>query len=104
MSQSRLSDVLPQKKRIAHQVPISTKPSTSKADAESQRKAEFDILKKFDLTLEYGPCLGITRMERWERAQKHGLNPPLAVKDLILLNQRDESYVQSLWYDYNTLK
>lgn len=35
--------------------------------------------------------LGITRLERWERAQKHGLNPPDEVKDILLKN-KDEEY------------
>jgi DNA polymerase delta subunit 4 len=26
---------------------------------------------------EYGPCVGVTRLERWERAAALGLNPPL---------------------------
>ena len=26
---------------------------------------------------EYGPCIGVTRMERWERAAALGLNPPV---------------------------
>ena len=34
---------------------------------------------------------GITRLERWERAQKHGLNPPDDVKDILLKNT-DEDY------------
>lgn len=29
---------------------------------------------------EYGPCVGVTRMERWERAAALGLNPPLEVR------------------------
>jgi len=35
-----------------------------------------DILRVFDLTSSYGPCVGITRLQRWERAHKWGLNPP----------------------------
>jgi DNA polymerase delta, subunit 4 len=27
-------------------------------------------------TYEYGPCVGVTRLERWERAAALGLNPP----------------------------
>lgn len=27
---------------------------------------------------EYGPCIGVTRLERWERAAALGLNPPSA--------------------------
>ena len=28
---------------------------------------------------EYGPCIGMTRLERWERAHALGLNPPTEV-------------------------
>ncbi|OBZ73719.1 DNA polymerase delta subunit 4 [Grifola frondosa] len=34
------------------------------------------ILRVFDLSYEYGPCIGVTRLERWERADALGLNPP----------------------------
>jgi DNA polymerase delta subunit 4 len=34
------------------------------------------ILRDFDLSSKYGPCVGITRLERFERAKKMGLNPP----------------------------
>jgi hypothetical protein len=27
-------------------------------------------------TYEYGPCVGMTRLERWDRAASLGLNPP----------------------------
>ncbi len=33
----------------------------------------------FDLSYEYGPCVGVTRLERWERALALGLNPPAEV-------------------------
>ncbi|KAJ8312493.1 hypothetical protein KUTeg_009866 [Tegillarca granosa] len=49
------------------------KPSTSSAGASNN---DLEILKQFDLALEYGPCIGITRLERWERAKQHGMNPP----------------------------
>lgn len=39
-----------------------------------------EILRIFDLSYEYGPCLGVSRLERWERAQKAGLNPPIQVR------------------------
>lgn len=25
---------------------------------------------------EFGPCIGMTRLERWERAEAFGLSPP----------------------------
>ncbi|KAI9496113.1 DNA polymerase delta, subunit 4-domain-containing protein [Zychaea mexicana] len=41
------------------------------------------LLRKFDLDYQYGPCAGLTRAERWYRAQKLGLNPPQNVKDAL---------------------
>lgn len=38
--------------------------------------------------------LGITRLERWERAEKHGLNPPTVVKDILNKHPNDEEYIQ----------
>ncbi|GJJ73498.1 DNA polymerase delta subunit 4 [Entomortierella parvispora] len=41
------------------------------------------LLRQFDLTSKYGPCLGLTRLERWERAALLDLNPPNEIKDLL---------------------
>ena len=38
-----------------------------------------DILRVFDMTSKYGPSVGISRLQRWERAKKWGLNPPTEV-------------------------
>ncbi|XVE62356.1 hypothetical protein DITRI_Ditri06bG0111700 [Diplodiscus trichospermus] len=50
-------------------------------------KDEFDeqeqMLRQFDMNMAYGPCLGITRLARWERAQKLGLNPPKEIENLL---------------------
>lgn len=37
------------------------------------------ILRNFDLSYEYGPCVGVDRMARWKRAQTLGLDPPSEV-------------------------
>lgn len=71
-------------------------PSTSNTDLE----VELKVLKHFDVTLEFGPCTGITRMDRWERAEKHGLNPPLVVKEIVLRHLDDAEFTESLWKDY----
>ncbi|ODO06346.1 hypothetical protein L198_01578 [Cryptococcus wingfieldii CBS 7118] len=34
------------------------------------------ILRVFDLSTKYGPCVGIARLQRWERAKQWGLDPP----------------------------
>ncbi|KAL8597403.1 hypothetical protein ACOMHN_022312 [Nucella lapillus] len=62
---------------------------------------DLETLKQFDLCLHYGPCIGITRLERWERAQKHGMYPSPKVKDILLRHPTEENYTQSLWKDYN---
>ncbi|KAJ8312494.1 hypothetical protein KUTeg_009867 [Tegillarca granosa] len=73
------------------------KPSTSSAGASNN---DLEILKQFDLALEYGPCIGITRLERWERAKQHGMNPPPEVKDILTQYSGDPEYTESLWKDY----
>ncbi|KAK3320608.1 DNA polymerase delta, subunit 4-domain-containing protein [Cercophora scortea] len=37
------------------------------------------VLRYFDVSSQYGPCIGITRRKRWQRAEKLGLNPPIEV-------------------------
>ncbi|KAK8129766.1 DNA polymerase delta [Apiospora kogelbergensis] len=34
------------------------------------------VLRYFDVSSQYGPCVGISRLRRWQRADKLGLNPP----------------------------
>ncbi|WFD22312.1 hypothetical protein MEQU1_000980 [Malassezia equina] len=41
------------------------------------------ILRVFDLNPAYGPCMGMTRLERWHRAQEIGENPPEPVRDIL---------------------
>ncbi|WRX24417.1 DNA polymerase delta [Theobroma cacao] len=42
-----------------------------------------EVSRHFDMNMAYGPCLGITRMARWERAQRLGLNPPKEIENLL---------------------
>ena len=54
-------------------------------------------LRAFDLDSKFGPCVAITRRERWERAAKLGLAPPADV--LALLDGADPPARQwSLWH------
>nr|CAG8440303.1 9757_t:CDS:2 [Entrophospora candida] len=41
------------------------------------------ILIAFDMDYTYGPCVGLTRLQRWNRASKLGLQPPAQVKELL---------------------
>jgi len=41
------------------------------------------LLKKFDLDGRWGPCVGISRLARWERAKKLGKNPPMVIGKIL---------------------
>ncbi|CAK7264755.1 hypothetical protein SEPCBS119000_001157 [Sporothrix epigloea] len=42
------------------------------------------VLRHFDVSSQYGPCVGITRKSRWMRAQRFGLAPPIEVLAVML--------------------
>jgi len=60
-----------------------------------------EILRVFDLSYEFGPCVGIPRLERWERAQALGLNPPKEVYDILNTKQGStlDEYSQSVFHN-----
>ncbi|XP_042325658.1 DNA polymerase delta subunit 4 isoform X2 [Sceloporus undulatus] len=62
---------------------------------------QVELLKQFDLSWQYGPCTGITRLQRWERAELLGLSPPATVKELLLKHNQDPLVIYSLWYGYS---
>ncbi|KAJ6118566.1 hypothetical protein N7471_013186 [Penicillium samsonianum] len=45
---------------------------------------EEKILRHFDLSSQYGPCIGIARIKRWRRAHQLKLNPPIEVLAVLL--------------------
>lgn len=45
---------------------------------------EMDDLSRFDFDVRFGPYLGLSRLERWVRAQRLGLEPPSQVRDILL--------------------
>ncbi|KAI8082941.1 DNA polymerase delta, subunit 4-domain-containing protein, partial [Halteromyces radiatus] len=51
-------------------------------------------LRAFDLNYQYGPCVGLSRLERWERAQALGLHPPIEIRDLLLDKKRNKKDTQ----------
>ncbi|KAI4297194.1 hypothetical protein L6164_037093 [Bauhinia variegata] len=46
------------------------------ADLKDDHNEHEEMLQQFDMNMAYGPCLGMSRLARWERAHKLGLNPP----------------------------
>ncbi|PWZ15119.1 DNA polymerase delta subunit 4 [Zea mays] len=64
---------------------------------------EEEQLRQFDVDMKFGPCIGVTRLQRWERASAMGLQPPAHLRDLLLhaastKNRGDGSpSVECLW-------
>mmetsp|Transcript_10963 Transcript_10963/g.28124 ORF Transcript_10963/g.28124 Transcript_10963/m.28124 type:complete len:124 (-) Transcript_10963:145-516(-) len=98
MSSRRISSLFQQQKNQAtpgvHKGGVSKKDATSSKQAavtkrkaaerdEEQMEARDLVLKKFDLCMKYGPCIGMTRLERWERAEELGLSPPANVRHVL---------------------
>ena len=59
---------------------------------------EEKMLRLFDLTGKFGPCSGMTRLDRWERAESFGLNPPSEVKKLLLGLPEGDPLHRDIWY------
>ncbi|XP_068448134.1 DNA polymerase delta subunit 4 isoform X2 [Clinocottus analis] len=68
-------------------------------ESETVHEEELERLRQFDLNWKFGPCTGISRQQRWERAKLHGLSPPEEIKDL-LQTHTDLEYNLSLWSEY----
>lgn len=49
---------------------------------------EEKILRLFDMSSKYGPCIGVTRLARWHRANRIGLKPPIEVLAVLLKEQK----------------
>ncbi|XP_069047481.1 DNA polymerase delta subunit 4 [Lepisosteus oculatus] len=66
----------------------------------SEREQDLEELKKFDLDWHYGPCTGITRLQRWQRAERWGLSPPRRVREILRRHAAEEDYTHCLWHEY----
>ncbi|CAB4379303.1 uncharacterized protein OCT59_022747 [Rhizophagus irregularis] len=73
-------------------IDLESDPEESLRDIEIRSKLTFhndvynpmeSLLHAFDLNYKFGSCVGLTRLERWERAQNLGLNPPEEVKNAL---------------------
>lgn len=42
------------------------------------------VLRYFDVSSQYGPCIGTQRLKRWQRAERLGLKPPVEVLAVLL--------------------
>ncbi|KAI9774288.1 MAG: hypothetical protein M1840_004182 [Geoglossum simile] len=49
------------------------------------------ILRHFDISSQYGPCIGIARTKRWKRANGLRLHPPIEVLAVLLKEEAKEN-------------
>mmetsp|Transcript_11987 Transcript_11987/g.33722 ORF Transcript_11987/g.33722 Transcript_11987/m.33722 type:complete len:118 (+) Transcript_11987:310-663(+) len=93
MSSKQLSKLFPQEKRSGlgvakgrvgkNQIQPTAGAKEQSQPASSAQEHTEHVLRQFDLSSKYGPCIGMTRLERWERADKLGLDPPEAVEAIL---------------------
>ncbi|XP_062196099.1 uncharacterized protein LOC133899156 [Phragmites australis] len=63
-----------------HQKPAPAPDHGADADARSRQEEERErAAREFDMDMRYGPCLGLTRAQRWRRASALALAPPPAL-------------------------
>ncbi|KAI3397045.1 hypothetical protein diail_11281 [Diaporthe ilicicola] len=46
------------------------------------------VLRYFDVSSQYGPCIGVARARRWHRAERLGLHPPIEVLAVLMREER----------------
>ncbi|KAI0452608.1 DNA polymerase delta, subunit 4-domain-containing protein [Xylaria acuta] len=49
------------------------------------------ILRYWDVSSQYGPCVGINRLKRWQRADRLGLNPPVEVLAVLMQEEAKDT-------------
>ncbi|CAN8104005.1 unnamed protein product [Discula destructiva] len=52
------------------------------------------VLRYFDISSQYGPCIGIPRTKRWYRAERLGLNPPIEVLAVLVKEKPADADVE----------
>ncbi|KAM3466470.1 hypothetical protein MY5147_000557 [Beauveria neobassiana] len=58
------------------------------------------VLRYFDVSSQYGPCIGIPRIKRWQRAERLGLSPPIEVLAVLLKEEnKGNSDIESAQMD-----
>ncbi|KAI3949447.1 hypothetical protein MKX01_000095 [Papaver californicum] len=72
---------------------LSKKPATTLGSGNHDENEE--ILRQFDMNMKYGPCIGMTRLARWERAKNLGMKPPKEIETC--LTQGGKVGLECLW-------
>lgn len=54
-------------------------------------------LRGFDLAQKFGPCIGLTRLQRWRRADRFGLKPPQEALSVLMRLADDDPATMSIF-------
>ncbi|KAK4986935.1 hypothetical protein LTR50_004978 [Elasticomyces elasticus] len=57
------------------------------------------VLREWDVSGQFGPCIGIARLKRWKRAYTLGLGPPIEVLAVLLREEEKGEDVQRAYVD-----
>ncbi|VUC28614.1 unnamed protein product, partial [Clonostachys rosea] len=57
------------------------------------------VLRYFDVSSQYGPCIGIDRRKRWDRAERLGLKPPIEVLAVLVGENQDGGDIMTAQLD-----
>ncbi|CBQ67938.1 related to DNA polymerase delta subunit 4 [Sporisorium reilianum SRZ2] len=55
------------------------------------------ILRVFDLDPNFGPCMGMSRLERWQRAKELDLDPPQEIHDILTTKQGAREHKENVF-------
>ncbi|XP_068114323.1 DNA polymerase delta subunit 4 [Hyperolius riggenbachi] len=89
----RLTDTLPVVKRAKQRDSFGKEAAGQRQPGSSKASAKDEQREKKDTG-------GITRMERWQRAQDLGLTPSEDIKEIIMKHSTDPQYIHNLWSSY----
>ena len=84
--------------------PAKPSPSASsdlKSTPATLSAADEQMLRDFDLKEKFGPCVGPTRLQRWQRAERWGLEPPPEVRTLLETLDDEHPAHKSMLAKYN---
>ncbi|KAJ3214307.1 hypothetical protein HDU67_001798 [Dinochytrium kinnereticum] len=84
---------------LAKEIIVEEKPEWIK-ELLSAKNNLIDMLKGFDLDQTFGNNVGLTRLQRWNRAKKLGLNPPEDIGEILKTKEamEDQELRESLWF------
>uniref|UniRef100_A0A7S4EXH0 DNA polymerase delta subunit 4 n=1 Tax=Chrysotila carterae TaxID=13221 RepID=A0A7S4EXH0_CHRCT len=72
-------------------------PDVGRKDLTADEVAE---LRAFDMTMSFGPSVGLSRRERWERAKRLGMDPPVRVQEILQGLSKDSPHNEGLLAAY----